>query len=58
MPQAPPPFENARWPLVCVVHLLPLSGSPRWGGSMTAVIDNACRDAQAYVRGGFDGFVV
>lgn len=58
MRQPPPPFQQSRWPLVGVVHLAPLPGSPMWGGSMATVLDLACRDAEAYASGGFDGFVV
>ncbi|NEO50780.1 MAG: phosphorybosylanthranilate isomerase, partial [Moorea sp. SIO4A3] len=28
-------------PIIGVVHLLPLPTSPRWGGSLQAVIDRA-----------------
>jgi membrane complex biogenesis BtpA family protein len=44
--------------LIGVVHLLPLPGSPRWGGSMDAVIDAAKADAVAYERGGADAIIV
>lgn len=58
MHNAPPPFQTSRWPLIGVVHLLPLPGSPAWGGTMAGVHDTACHDAEAYVAGGFDGLVV
>jgi uncharacterized protein len=38
--------------LIGVVHLRPLPGSPRWGGSLDAVLEAAARDARAYERGG------
>lgn len=57
-PPLPGPFGHSRWPLVGVVHLAPLPGSPQWGGSMEAVLDRAFRDADAYASGGFDGFIV
>ncbi len=41
-----------------VVHLLPLPGSPRWGGSLQAVLDAALADAQALADGGADGIVI
>ena len=44
--------------LVGMVHLLPLPGSPRWGGDMTAVLDAARRDAEALVTGGCDFLLV
>src|SRR4030095_12682540 len=34
------------------VHLPPLPGSPRWGGSMEGVISAALRDAEALAAGG------
>ncbi len=44
--------------LIGVIHLSPLPGSPRWGGSMDAVVADAIRDAQAYVEGGADALVI
>ena len=44
--------------LIGVVHLLPLPGSPRWGGNMDAVINAAKADAIAYERGGVDAIIV
>jgi membrane complex biogenesis BtpA family protein len=41
-----------------MVHLLPLPGSPAWGGSMARVIDRAIRDADALAEAGFGGLVV
>ncbi|MBI5388442.1 MAG: BtpA/SgcQ family protein [Verrucomicrobia bacterium] len=40
------------------VHLLPLPGSPRWGGDTDAVVRHAVRDAVAYARGGADALVI
>jgi uncharacterized protein len=45
-------FASGRKILIGVVHLKPLPGSPRWGGSLNAVIDFAVADARAYERGG------
>jgi len=45
-------------PLVGVVHLKPLPGSPRWGGSMAAVIHSAVADALAYQRGGATAVII
>jgi len=47
-----------RKPLIGMVHLLPLPGSPRWGGSMDAVLERARSDARALVEGGLDGILV
>ncbi|HEV8663662.1 MAG TPA: BtpA/SgcQ family protein [Candidatus Methylomirabilis sp.] len=44
--------------LLGMVHLLPLPGSPRWGGSLQAVLDAALTDAKALEGGGMDGCLV
>jgi len=44
--------------LIGVVHLKPLPGSPRWDGSMKAVIRAAVADAVAYAQGGASAVVV
>ncbi len=46
------------WPLIGMVHLAPLPGSPRFGGSVDAVLDAAGRDAAALIEGGVDGVMV
>jgi membrane complex biogenesis BtpA family protein len=53
----PEVFAN-RKPLIGMVHLLPLPGSPRWSGSLDRVIDRAMRDADALSRAGFDALLV
>lgn len=40
-----------------MVHLRPLPGAPRYGGSIGEVIDAALADARALARGGADGIV-
>jgi len=45
-------------PLIGVVHLLPLPGSPRYGGSLAEVTDRACADARSYIDGGLDGLIL
>jgi len=50
-------FERSK-PLVGMVHLLPLPGAPRWGGSMAEVLESALRDAAALAEGGMDGVLV
>lgn len=47
-----------RAPIVGMVHLMPLPGSPRWGGSMGAVFSRATTDAEALTKAGFDGILV
>ena len=44
--------------MVGVVHLLPLPGSPRYGGDWGRVCDAALRDAAALAEGGVHGLVV
>ena len=41
-----------------VCHLLPLPGSPRWGGDMRAVIDRAEDEANILEQGGVNGIIV
>lgn len=44
--------------MIGVVHLLPLPGSPRYGGRMAPVVARAVADARAYRKGGADALVV
>ena len=50
-------FRSHR-PLVGILHLLPLPGSPRWGGSMDAILERAAADAKALEAAGLDGLLV
>ncbi len=45
-------------PIIGVIHLLPLPTSPRWGGSLKAVIDRAEQEAAALAAGGVDGLII
>lgn len=45
-------------PIVGVVHLLPLPTSPRWSGSLDAVIARAEQEATALATGCVDGLIV
>jgi membrane complex biogenesis BtpA family protein len=45
-------------PIIGVVHLLPLPTSPRWEGSLKAVIDRAEQEVTALASGGVDGVIV
>lgn len=45
-------------PLIGMVHLLPLPGSPRFAGDFDAVIQRALDDARALAEGGADGVIV
>jgi membrane complex biogenesis BtpA family protein len=44
--------------LIGVVHLMPLPGSPGWGGSMKEIIDQAVSDARTLEDAGFDGMIL
>jgi membrane complex biogenesis BtpA family protein len=44
--------------LVGMVHLLPLPGSPGFGGSMDAVVETAIEDASVLVDSGFPALIV
>jgi membrane complex biogenesis BtpA family protein len=44
--------------LVGMVHLLPLPGSPRWAGSLDAIVERAVGDARALAAGGFHACLV
>jgi uncharacterized protein len=46
------------FPLFGMVHLLPLPGSPLYGGSLDLVITAAVRDARALREGGAAGMIV
>lgn len=49
---------SAQRPLIGMVHLKPLPGSPRFGGSLEQVVASACADARAYAEGGLDGLMI
>lgn len=44
--------------LVGMIHLLPLPGAPRYGGSMQAIIDRAVIEAQVLTDAGFDSILI
>lgn len=44
--------------LIGMIHLPPLPGSPRFGGSMSAVLEAAERDAETLARAGVDALLV
>jgi membrane complex biogenesis BtpA family protein len=50
-------FGSSR-PIIGVVHLLPLPGSPRWEGSIQKVLEHAVGDAKALAAGGVNGIIV
>ncbi len=46
------------FPVIGVVHLLPLPTSPRWGGDLRTVTQRAEQEATALAAGGVDGIIV
>jgi len=51
-------FHKQHKPVIGVVHLLPLPGSPRWSGNLDPVIEHAVVDAKAYEQGGADAVII
>ena len=45
-------------PLIGMVHLQPLPGSPGWRGSVGIVLERALRDAGVLAQAGFDGLMI
>lgn len=45
-------------PVIGMVHLPPLPGSPRWGGDLAGIEQHALRDAEALAEGGVDGLML
>jgi membrane complex biogenesis BtpA family protein len=45
-------------PVIGMLHLLPLPGSPRFGGSLSAVTERVLHDADALVAGGVHGLII
>jgi uncharacterized protein len=44
--------------LIACLHLLPLPGSPGWGGSMKPVLERALREAEIFAAAGVDGMIL
>lgn len=49
---------SAAKPIIGMVHIPPLPGSPRFGGDMRAVREAVLRDAEALVEGGIHGLLL
>lgn len=45
-------------PVIGVVHLLPLPGTPNYGGEPVPVIDRAVQEAQILYQGGVNGIII
>ena len=52
------PVFGTKKPLIGMVHLLPLPGSPGWQGDLSEVLSRAAADATALAEGGFHGVIV
>jgi uncharacterized protein len=50
-------FDN-RYPVVAMLHLPPLPGAPRFGGTMQDVVARALSDLRIYSDAGVDGVIV
>jgi uncharacterized protein len=50
-------FGTSR-PLIGMVHLPPLPGSPRWGGDLDAVLERVRADVEGLVDGGMNGLLL
>ena len=53
-----PRWSALRTPVIAMVHLLPLPGSPRYGGSLSVVREAMLRDAEALSNAGVHGLMV
>lgn len=51
-------FPDVRRPVIGMIHLPPLAGSPRYLGKLQSVIQRAASDAQSLVEGGVHGLMV
>ena len=54
----PPLWSQSKTPIIGMVHLRPLIGSPRFDGDVSAVRDAAVHDAEALCDGGVDGLMI
>ena len=51
-------WKNVAHPVIGMIHLPPLAGSPRYGGSLEAIRTAMLQDAEALVRGGVHGLML
>jgi len=49
---------GTKHPIIGVVHLLPLPGSPRWDGQIEPICQRAEQEAVALTTGGADGIII
>ena len=45
-------------PIIGMVHVMPLPGTPKYQGSLQQIIDFACREAETLLTGGVDGIQI
>ena len=53
-----PAWKNVRKPLIGMLHLAALPGSPLYGGSLDAIRAGVLRDAQMLAEGGVNGLMI
>ena len=53
-----PEWSNVCKPVIGMLHLLPLPGSPRYGGSIEAIRTTTLHDAETLAEGGVDGLMI
>ena len=51
-------WENVRKPVIGMLHLAALPGSPLYGGSLAEIRDAVLRDAQLLAEGGVNGLMI
>lgn len=52
------PSLFAEKPIIGVIHLLPLPGSPQYSGGFDAILERAFSEAQIYQRAAVDGVII
>lgn len=52
------PLTGSHHPVVGVIHLPPLPGSPAWSGNWDGLVAQAARDAESLVEGGVDALII
>jgi membrane complex biogenesis BtpA family protein len=51
-------WKNVRKPVIGMLHLAPLPGSPLYGGSLSTIREAVLRDAQLLADGGVNGLMI
>ena len=49
---------NSQKPVIGVVHLLPLPGTPKYAGDLNAIIERALKEVDIFKQGGVDGIII